>query len=109
MAAIFDAGLRIPEDVALIGSGNLYCDQFLRVSLSTVDQRSTMLGQRAAELAIRLVEGAHSIRPKAILLEPQLIVRESTVGRIGQSSQPRSGSRADLETRSAVDHGSPLQ
>jgi len=43
MTAILDAGLRIPEDVALIGCGNLQFDSSLRVPLSSVDQRSKMI------------------------------------------------------------------
>ena len=78
MSAIQDAGFRIPEDIALIGCGNLQYDSLLRVPLSSVDQRSEMIGRRAAELAIRLVSADARFRPKAILLEPTLIVRDST-------------------------------
>lgn len=78
MSAIQDAGFRIPEDIALIGCGNLQYDSLLRVPLSSVDQRSEMIGRRAAELAIRLVSADARFRPKAILLEPTLIIRDST-------------------------------
>ena len=78
MQAIFEAGLRIPSDIALIGCGNLHYDSALHVPLSSIDQRSEALGERAAELAIRLVEAREPVRPKVILLEPSLIVRKST-------------------------------
>ena len=76
--AILEAGLRIPQDIALIGCGNLHYDSALQVPLSSIDQRSEVLGERAAQLAIRLVEAQKPIRPKVILLEPHLIVRKST-------------------------------
>jgi LacI family transcriptional regulator len=77
MTAILDAGLRIPEDIAVIGCGNLLFNNSLRVPLSSVDQRGGAIGQCAAQLAIRLVHDA-GLRPKAILLAPSLVVRRST-------------------------------
>ena len=50
MKAILEKGLRIPEDIALIGSGNLHFDNLLRVPLSTIDQCSEMIGETAARL-----------------------------------------------------------
>lgn len=78
MKAILEAGLRIPDDVALIGCGNLHFDDALRVPLSSIDQKSAMMGEQAARLAIDLVEGKASVWPRTILLEPQLVIREST-------------------------------
>jgi LacI family transcriptional regulator len=78
MTAILDAGLRIPEDVAVIGCGNLPFNSSLRVPLSSVDQRSGVIGRRAAELAVSLVQADVGLRPKAILLEPTLVIRRST-------------------------------
>jgi len=78
MNAILTKGLRIPEDIALIGSGNLHFDDALRVPLSTVDQCSEMIGQRAALLAINLIEAKSAASPKTVFLTPKIVVREST-------------------------------
>jgi LacI family transcriptional regulator len=78
MRAILEVGLRIPEDIAVIGAGNLRFDDSLQVPLSSIDQRSEILGQRAAQLAIRLVTAQGPLRPKVIVLEPGLVVRKST-------------------------------
>jgi LacI family transcriptional regulator len=78
MNAILAKGLRIPQDIALIGSGNLHFDDALRVPLSTVDQCSEMIGQRAALLAMNLIEAKSSTAPKTVFLAPKVIVREST-------------------------------
>lgn len=78
MKAILEAGLRIPEDVAVVGSGNLHYSGFLKIPLTTVDQASEQIGERAAALALSLVESKSPLRPQNILLEPKLIVRQSS-------------------------------
>jgi len=78
MKAILESGLRIPEDVAIIGCGNLHFDDALRVPLSSVDQRSEMIGQRSGRLAISLMEVESPVRLKSVFLEPKLVIRESS-------------------------------
>ena len=78
MKAILESGLRIPEDVALVGCGNLHFDDALRVPLSSVDQRTMMIGQRAGRLAISLAEADAPVPPKSVFLEPKLVIRASS-------------------------------
>jgi LacI family transcriptional regulator len=78
MNAILDAGLRIPEDIAIIGCGNVHYDPSLRVPLSSIDQQSAAMGERAAKLALSLIESKGGGRPKSIILEPKLVARAST-------------------------------
>jgi LacI family transcriptional regulator len=78
---ILDAGLRVPEDIAVIGCGNLHYDDFLRVSLSSIDQQSQQIGQRAADLVISLIESKYKQLPFRSILEPNLVIRAST-GRV---------------------------
>jgi len=78
ISAILDAGLRVPEDVSVIGCGNLLYNKFLRVPLSSVDQQTAVIGQRAAKLALQLIEADQAIVPKPIFLEPRLVLRAST-------------------------------
>jgi len=78
LKAILEAGLRIPDDVAVIGCGNLKYAELLRVPLSSIDQDSTLIGERAAKLALSLVEAKSAVRPRTILLEPKLVARQST-------------------------------
>jgi len=83
MHAILEAGLHVPQDVAVIGCGNVRYSEFLRVALSSVDQNSAELGRCAGELALSLIGLKTPPRPKTILLEPKVIARESTIGRSG--------------------------
>jgi len=76
--AVLEAGLRVPQDIALVGVGNVHYSDQLRVPLSTVDQSSAQVGRNAAELLLRLIE-KRTRGVRAILLPPQLIVRDSSL------------------------------
>lgn len=78
MDAILDAGLRIPEDIAVIGCGNLHYDSSLRVPLSSIDQNSQGIGERTAEILLGMLESKIRPRPMSVILEPTLAVRRST-------------------------------
>jgi len=90
MKAILEAGLRIPEDIAIIGCGNLRYASALRVPLSSIDQDSESMGERAAKLALALVESKGTVKPKSILLRPQLIARESSMRSVGSHAADES-------------------
>ena len=76
--AILDAGFRVPEDVAVIGSGNLHYDAELRVPLSSIDQQTEKIGEQTARLTLSLLESKTRPRIKTVIIEPQLVVRAST-------------------------------
>jgi LacI family transcriptional regulator len=78
MRAILDSGLGIPEDVAVVGCGNLSYSDFLRVPLTSVDQGSKLIGKRAAVLALSLAHNKAPVRPKSELVPPQIVVRASS-------------------------------
>jgi LacI family transcriptional regulator len=97
MNAILDAGLRIPEDIAVIGCGNLHYDNSLRVPLSSVDQCSQTIGERVASILLHLIES--KVRPpsKRVILHPTLVIRSSTMrnpAKSRQTSAPRVGAKA---------------
>jgi LacI family transcriptional regulator len=79
MKAVLEAGLRIPEDVAIAGCGNVAYADFLRVPLTSVDQQSNAIGERTAHMALALLESRSPGRPETVLLEPKLVVRASTL------------------------------
>lgn len=78
MVAILEAGLRIPEDIAVIGCGNVRYAPFLRVPLSTIDQSAVELGEQAGRLALAQIEAKTPSEPRTLLLEPKLVQRAST-------------------------------
>ena len=76
--AVLAAGLRVPEDVAVIGCGNLRYAAYLRVPLSSVDQGTAALGHAAGELAWRLSQKNGANLRETIVLPPHVIARAST-------------------------------
>lgn len=79
MRAILEASLRIPEDVAVVGCGNLSYSDFLRVPLTSVDQNSSEIGKLSAALALALVGGDKEMQTKTELTPPTLVVRASSM------------------------------
>jgi LacI family transcriptional regulator len=78
MEAILEAGLRVPRDIAVIGCGNVRYARFLRVPLTSIDQKSGELGARAGLLALSLIDAKSPPMPTTILLEPKVVPRMST-------------------------------
>jgi LacI family transcriptional regulator len=87
MRAILEAGLRIPEDVAVVGCGNLSYSDFLRVPLSSVDQGSQTIGKMAAALALKLAHNDTPPRPRSELVSPHLVVRASSLRKPAAASK----------------------
>lgn len=81
MDAILESGLRIPKDIAVVGCGNLHYNNSLRVPLTSIDQRSSTIGERTARMLLRAIESKVKPRPVSVILEPSLVVRESSTVR----------------------------
>jgi len=80
MSAILQAGLRIPEDIALVGCGNIQHAGFMQVPLTSIDQKATLLGERAANFALSGLENpvAEHVSSQKVIVKPALIIRRST-------------------------------
>jgi LacI family transcriptional regulator len=77
--ATLKAGLRVPQDIAFIGCGNLRYANYLRVPLSSVDHGTAELGSIAGRFALDLAaKPQQSLR--AIFVPSTLVIRESTIG-----------------------------
>jgi LacI family transcriptional regulator len=82
LIACLEAGLRIPEDIAIVGCGNSHYDEFLRVPLTSVDQKSDAIGQRAGEMVLELIDAEGPAEAQTVFLAPELIVRRSSQRRL---------------------------
>lgn len=82
LVACLEAGLRIPEDIAIVGCGNSHYDDFLRVPLTSIDQKSDEIGLKAGELALDLLSSGKQRPAQTFLLAPELIVRKSSQRRL---------------------------
>lgn len=77
MKAATSLGLKIPEDIAIIGYDNIQISNYLPIPLSTIDTCSTEVGRRSAEILIRKIKEPSNQLNK-VILKPKLIIREST-------------------------------
>ena len=78
MRAITKAGLRIPEDFAVIGFDDVIHSRFYNPPLSTIHFSAVEQGRVAGEMLIKLID--EEIKPgERIIQETKLVVRESTV------------------------------
>lgn len=98
MQVILQEGLRIPEDIALIGCGNQYYNDSLRVPLSSIDQHSWAIGERAGKIVLDLVQAEGKPRSRSIILTPTLVARAST---LRPDSSPSATSATKAKTRRA--------
>lgn len=82
MQALKSKGLSQPGQVGLVGFANEAFSAYVTPSLSTVDQQTAKMGEQAAELFLDMVqrkEGFYKEAPRKIVLDPVLVVRESSV------------------------------
>lgn len=77
LRAAASAGLRVPEDLSLVGFDNLEVSQSLHPPLTTVAQDSELLGVEAAHRLLELIDG-EPMRDILSLIPTKLIVRSST-------------------------------
>jgi LacI family transcriptional regulator len=95
MNAILAAGLRIPEDIAIVGCGNMRYAESFRVPLSSVDVSRKTFGEHAGALALELAAHSKARRQRTIIVRPNLVVRESSgAARVaGERVSPPNGAR----------------
>ncbi|MEY9951328.1 LacI family DNA-binding transcriptional regulator [Leifsonia sp. EB34] len=79
LRALQEAGLRVPEDVAVIGFDDIDETQYSMPTLSTIDPGREEIARTAVDLLARRIEsGAEPFAPEQILVPYRLIPREST-------------------------------
>jgi len=80
MKAIWEAGLRIPQDIAVVGAGDIALGDLLRVPLTTVGWSRKDQGRHAAELLLSGLENGlgNPTAARRVIIPPRLIVRESS-------------------------------
>jgi DNA-binding LacI/PurR family transcriptional regulator len=77
MNAIKDKNLNIPGDISIIGYDDMFFSQYLNPSLSSVAAKLFIQGKTAAELLLKRIKNPTDIKPKRIVIENDLILRDS--------------------------------
>lgn len=75
--ALQEEGLRVPQDVSVMGFDDIPGAAFHMPSLTTVRQPLARMGEVAAQSLLERIEGKKEF-PSEIAIEPELVVREST-------------------------------
>jgi LacI family transcriptional regulator len=78
MLAIKKKGLRMPEDIGLVGFNNEPVTSLVTPSISSVEMPSFELGKAAAKLFIETMHNKENMDLEEKILKPKLIVRESS-------------------------------
>lgn len=77
MRALDERGLRVPQDISVVGFDDIALASQFSPPLTTIRQDFSELGRRTVDLLIRQLEG-DTITPHVDLVPTQLIIREST-------------------------------
>ena len=75
--ALREAGLRVPEDISVVGFDDIPGAAYANPGLTTVRQPLLRMGQIAAQTVVDQIEGRGEYVPE-IAIEPEFVVREST-------------------------------
>jgi len=76
MAALQDANVRIPEEMAVVGFDDVRMAAYVTPPLTSVRLPARELGETAAEILLRLIQGEKA-EPQVVLLDTELIIRQS--------------------------------
>jgi LacI family transcriptional regulator/LacI family repressor for deo operon, udp, cdd, tsx, nupC, and nupG len=78
IAALKELNLQVPNDVSILGMDDIYFAKLYPVPLSTIRQPKRELGRKAAEVLIRNIESHEQLPVEKVVLETELIIRQST-------------------------------
>ena len=78
LLAIKELGLKIPEDIGIIGFDDLEWAPLIDPSLTTISQPIYTIGSTAAQLLLRRLGRSAKLRKEVVVLKPELIIRESS-------------------------------
>jgi LacI family transcriptional regulator len=75
--AIRDQGMRVPEDISVVGFDDIQSAAFQNPSITTIRQPLHEMGTIAARILLQRVRG-ESAAPQVLPVLPELVIREST-------------------------------
>jgi len=75
--AIVEEGMKVPEDIALIGFNDIEFTSMKGIELTTIGQKKYEMGALAVKTLVERIEGRKVGPSKEIVLEPELIIRKT--------------------------------
>ncbi|PTT62387.1 substrate-binding domain-containing protein, partial [Arthrobacter sp. HMWF013] len=91
LTALWDAGVRVPDDVSVAGFDNIFTTSLAPISITTVDQSGLDMGGAAGRLLLERVGG----RTEAVnsVVKPALVARKTTAAPLQAPAEPAPGRR----------------
>lgn len=77
LEAIRELGIKIPEEISIIGFDNFIYQKLIALGLTYVSHPEIQIGEKAAELLIKRIEKGKADKPEIINLSPKLILGNS--------------------------------
>jgi DNA-binding LacI/PurR family transcriptional regulator len=78
MTVLKELGIRVPDDISLIGNDDIYYAKVYPVPLTTIRAPQHEIGRRAAEILIRNLESPTILQTEQVILETEFVIRGST-------------------------------
>lgn len=79
MQALKDLKIKIPDEIGVIGFANEAFGSLVSPTLSTIDQQTAKMGEETARIFLKQLKNENiPYEPERLILEPKLIVRESS-------------------------------
>jgi len=72
------AGVRVPQEMGIVGFANILAGELMAVSLSSVDQNAEMIGAESARLLLQQITQEHNGATMRHLVQSRLVIRESS-------------------------------
>lgn len=79
LSAAHEVGVRVPQDMSLVGFDDIELARFTSPALTTIAQPKQRIGVVAVDMVLERIQGGR-VRARQVILQPQLVVRNSTAG-----------------------------
>jgi LacI family transcriptional regulator len=80
LAVLNERGLRVPEDMGLVGFSNELFSRLTRPMITSIDQHCELMGRTATRLLLQIMEEPEQhFAPRHVVLQPDLFVRASSL------------------------------
>lgn len=83
LVALKKRGVRVPQDIAIVGFGDEFMAAMIEPGLTTVDLHPYRIGQQATRLLLEQVQQKEDFQPRTFIISGDLIIRQSSLKGMG--------------------------
>jgi DNA-binding LacI/PurR family transcriptional regulator len=78
MMALKELGIRVPQDISIVGNDDIYYAKIFPVPLTTIRSPHEEIGRRAAEIPIRSIESSTLLPVERVVLDTEFVIGQSS-------------------------------